>query len=320
MSNFIDEFLDLVNPMHQPFIRYLKHISAIDEKNQKFNEELSLLHEQYKEKISLSKDSNNKDNVGEDILKKIKEKYDLSVSCSLTKIKIVSELIDMITGDHIEKLNKIIDNGKKECAESNQDSYKNMYSTHNSYYGNDFTEYQGYGSSHYNKLNKKKNKIIGSSNIEINNYDNFNSVSRPLNKQKLLLNRKKNRQNRSNKKKKLGFNNDSGDGGLNGNMHSSANEDAISINKGNININNLSPEVSGFFDDKDKKGVTCPCGEPDNDDMVGCEGGCERWFHFKCVNFFPKENTADGEQWYCKDCTEKMKKEEKSNKRKKKTK
>jgi PHD-finger len=34
------------------------------------------------------------------------------------------------------------------------------------------------------------------------------------------------------------------------------------------------------------KELPCSCGAPDeNEDMVFCEGGCYRWYHYRCVNY-----------------------------------
>lgn len=43
-------------------------------------------------------------------------------------------------------------------------------------------------------------------------------------------------------------------------------------------------------DDEDDNEVFCICRRPDNHTwMIGCDGGCEDWFHGKCVNIDPRD-------------------------------
>jgi len=43
-------------------------------------------------------------------------------------------------------------------------------------------------------------------------------------------------------------------------------------------------------DDDDGNEIFCICRRPDNHTwMIGCDGGCEDWFHGKCVNIDPRD-------------------------------
>ena len=54
--------------------------------------------------------------------------------------------------------------------------------------------------------------------------------------------------------------------------------------------------------------VYCKCGEPNTDNMIGCDGKkCEHeWFHFKCVGIANRKKVPRG-KWYCEDCSGKLK-------------
>ncbi|KAK7603340.1 hypothetical protein V9T40_003339 [Parthenolecanium corni] len=62
------------------------------------------------------------------------------------------------------------------------------------------------------------------------------------------------------------------------------------------------PKPTGFYYDADGKQVwVCPaCGsQDDGTPMIGCDGGCNAWYHWECVGIKSPPNAAD---WYCKSC------------------
>ncbi|KAH8108343.1 hypothetical protein DFH11DRAFT_1691587 [Phellopilus nigrolimitatus] len=49
----------------------------------------------------------------------------------------------------------------------------------------------------------------------------------------------------------------------------------------------------------------CVCkGSDDGTPMIKCEGGCENWYHFRCVNL-PDDVAGEIERYYCSDCESK---------------
>ncbi|KAL4810330.1 hypothetical protein BDV18DRAFT_130778 [Aspergillus unguis] len=54
--------------------------------------------------------------------------------------------------------------------------------------------------------------------------------------------------------------------------------------------------------EEDPDAVFCICRKPDNHTwMIGCDGGCEDWFHGKCVNIHPRDAELI-EQYICPNC------------------
>lgn len=51
--------------------------------------------------------------------------------------------------------------------------------------------------------------------------------------------------------------------------------------------NQSSPEV--VEDDSDDDTIYCVCRKTASGFMVGCDGGCEDWFHGACVDIKPKQ-------------------------------
>ncbi|KAL4785645.1 hypothetical protein BJX76DRAFT_164152 [Aspergillus varians] len=57
-------------------------------------------------------------------------------------------------------------------------------------------------------------------------------------------------------------------------------------------------------DDSDDDSIFCICRKPDNHTwMIGCDGGCEDWFHGKCVNIHPRDAELI-EKYICPTCKE----------------
>ncbi|KAL4926230.1 putative PHD transcription factor [Aspergillus undulatus] len=55
-------------------------------------------------------------------------------------------------------------------------------------------------------------------------------------------------------------------------------------------------------EDTDDGGIFCICRKPDNHTwMIGCDGGCEDWFHGKCVNIDPRDAELI-ERYVCPNC------------------
>ncbi|KAL4916323.1 hypothetical protein BDW62DRAFT_107481 [Aspergillus aurantiobrunneus] len=57
-------------------------------------------------------------------------------------------------------------------------------------------------------------------------------------------------------------------------------------------------------DSDDDNEIFCICRKPDNHTwMIGCDGGCEDWFHGKCVNIHPRDAELI-EKYICPNCKE----------------
>ncbi|KAL4866149.1 hypothetical protein BDV12DRAFT_173352 [Aspergillus spectabilis] len=57
-------------------------------------------------------------------------------------------------------------------------------------------------------------------------------------------------------------------------------------------------------EDSDSGEIFCICRRPDNHTwMIGCDGGCEDWFHGKCVNIDPRDAELI-EKYICPNCKE----------------
>lgn len=58
--------------------------------------------------------------------------------------------------------------------------------------------------------------------------------------------------------------------------------------------------------DEDGKVWICPaCGRPDDGSpMIGCDGGCDEWFHWPCVEVVAQP--PDDQPWFCRGCTDKL--------------
>ncbi|PYI10425.1 hypothetical protein BO78DRAFT_220921 [Aspergillus sclerotiicarbonarius CBS 121057] len=57
-------------------------------------------------------------------------------------------------------------------------------------------------------------------------------------------------------------------------------------------------------DESDSNEVFCICRKPDNHTwMIGCDGGCEDWFHGKCVNIDPRDADLI-DKYICPNCKE----------------
>lgn len=66
-----------------------------------------------------------------------------------------------------------------------------------------------------------------------------------------------------------------------------------------------SPEPFTMSDVEDADAVYCICRRPDNHTfMIACDGGCEDWFHGKCVNV-RKEDESLVDKYICPNCEEK---------------
>ena len=60
--------------------------------------------------------------------------------------------------------------------------------------------------------------------------------------------------------------------------------------KGNKNVEQDEIEEEEEDDSDDNDEIFCICRKPDNHTwMIGCDGGCEDWFHGKCVNIDPRD-------------------------------
>lgn len=60
--------------------------------------------------------------------------------------------------------------------------------------------------------------------------------------------------------------------------------------KGSRSASAVAPEADDD-EEEDSAEVFCICRKPDNHTwMIGCDGGCEDWFHGKCVNIDPKDS------------------------------
>lgn len=62
------------------------------------------------------------------------------------------------------------------------------------------------------------------------------------------------------------------------------------------------PKPTGFYFDADGKQVwVCPAcnGQDDGTPMIGCDGGCDAWYHWECVGIKSPPNAAN---WFCKSC------------------
>ncbi|PGG99461.1 hypothetical protein AJ80_09347 [Polytolypa hystricis UAMH7299] len=66
------------------------------------------------------------------------------------------------------------------------------------------------------------------------------------------------------------------------------------------------PEEEIDDDDEDSSELFCICRKPDNHTwMIGCDGGCEDWFHGRCVNM--RQADADLiDKYICPSCSEKQ--------------
>lgn len=59
-----------------------------------------------------------------------------------------------------------------------------------------------------------------------------------------------------------------------------------------------------------KQKYSCPaCNNPDDKDMVKCDGKCNKWHHFKCVGI-DQETAETIPKWFCNPCSAILKKQE----------
>ncbi|KAJ5736137.1 uncharacterized protein N7483_001262 [Penicillium malachiteum] len=57
-------------------------------------------------------------------------------------------------------------------------------------------------------------------------------------------------------------------------------------------------------DEEDENAIFCICRRPDNHTwMIGCDGGCEDWFHGKCVHIDPRDAELI-EKYICPNCSQ----------------
>lgn len=67
-----------------------------------------------------------------------------------------------------------------------------------------------------------------------------------------------------------------------------------------------SPEVFDMSDVEDADALYCICRRPDNHTfMIACDGGCEDWFHGKCVNV-KKEDEDLVDKYICPNCEQRL--------------
>lgn len=62
------------------------------------------------------------------------------------------------------------------------------------------------------------------------------------------------------------------------------------------------PKPAGFYYDADGQQIwVCPaCGKQDDGTpMIGCDGGCDAWYHWECVGI---KSPPSATNWYCKSC------------------
>lgn len=72
--------------------------------------------------------------------------------------------------------------------------------------------------------------------------------------------------------------------------------------KNKVAVAAAKPKPTGFYYDADGKQVwVCPAcgGQDDGTPMIGCDGGCDAWYHWECVGIKSPPNAAN---WYCKSC------------------
>ncbi|RAH60383.1 PHD transcription factor [Aspergillus piperis CBS 112811] len=70
----------------------------------------------------------------------------------------------------------------------------------------------------------------------------------------------------------------------------------------NVEQDDIEEEEEDDSDDNDE--IFCICRKPDNHTwMIGCDGGCEDWFHGKCVNIDPRDADLI-DKYICPNCKE----------------
>ncbi|GKZ18838.1 hypothetical protein AbraIFM66951_009542 [Aspergillus brasiliensis] len=74
--------------------------------------------------------------------------------------------------------------------------------------------------------------------------------------------------------------------------------------KGSKNVEQDEIEEEEEDDSEDNDEIFCICRKPDNHTwMIGCDGGCEDWFHGKCVNIDPRDADLI-DKYICPNCKE----------------
>ena len=129
--SFIDEFLELTANLPREIIRLLKLIKEVEERSNEIDENLK----DNREKYLLSYKTNQIEN--SDLLNKIKEQNSTLISLCDYKKEVVKELEYLLLQYYMDKLNKVIDLGEKECKDQqinssstqNNFSYQNYYDT-----------------------------------------------------------------------------------------------------------------------------------------------------------------------------------------------
>lgn len=113
--NFVDKFIDLVEPQPRKIIRYLKLYQTVEKLSKEKKIKLEKQREKYLQKL--------KENGNESNNKKLIEENNIELlNYSDFKLEIISELKYIVENEFIKKVSKIVEEGKKECDNNNINS------------------------------------------------------------------------------------------------------------------------------------------------------------------------------------------------------
>lgn len=160
--SFIDKFLDVTTPLPRKICRYLKLYIVVEERSKEINKELKTHREEYLKKIK-EKEINNNDLIS---LKNTIDKLYLEIlTLSDYKQEILKELNYILESSFLNKIEPIIEEGRKECQEKLMSNIPNNYDN-NSFTNSLFNKTTTNDLKKISDFNEKKpknddNKLLG---------------------------------------------------------------------------------------------------------------------------------------------------------------
>lgn len=267
--SFIDKFLDLTSPLPREIIRYLHLLKELEKRYKDNKTTLRKKRESFLHKLKTNNIPSNMES--QRILSEIEKNHEDLLSLSNYKKEIIKHIQEILKKSFLEKLNPIIEEGKKECEE---EINKNITSPINNIYKN----------STISTINNSNNTIIiKTSNLNSNNI-NMNNISDKTKKNELSDSMDFDSKDSENKIKSF--------------LGNKKKRTKLSVK--NIKLKNQS-EV--YYPEADKNQVYCVCHKSSYGNMIQCENpDCKgKWFHYECVGI--NANTTLDKAWYCsKEC------------------
>lgn len=272
--SFIDEFLDLTVNLPREIVRLLKLIKEVDEKSNDINILLKESREKYLSTMKTNQIANN------DLLNKIKEYNSTAISLCDYKQELIKEINYLLFHFYGDKLNKVIEQGEKECKElqiRHSNSSQNNFS---------YTNYYDKSNEEYSSTQNKK---------KINSYQNSDLYSNASN---ISSNKILGHKNRRNQKLKSTKKNN-----LNNNLNNNIDLIETEITQNSQLINNI------------QEPLYCICKKQKDVKMICCDNPkCKiQWFHCDCMNV---SSSDEDKEWFCSDECKKQIKEDKKKKKK----